>query len=210
MNGERVLLLLALCSIHRSNDVTAESVKGGESVKGVVAYLTSESKDDVRMLLHSLQLLQLNLLSRFPYDVIVFHDGLSDDDQSELRLAGPRTLHFELIKLPGIPACLNEVKLQERVNGAALHRASLVSRRSSGARNKSEVGYRYTNRWVHGLMGEESAFDPYDFAMRLDTDSFLIDPVEIDPFEAMAEGGHAISIAHVMCPLARVMCARFA
>ncbi len=48
MNGERVLLLLALCSIHRSNDVTAESMKGGESVKGVVAYLTSESKDDVR------------------------------------------------------------------------------------------------------------------------------------------------------------------
>ena len=195
MNGD--FLLLALCCIGPwSNRVTAESVSRAENIKGVVAYLTSESKGDVSMLMHSLRLLQLNFLERFPYDVIVFHDGLSADDQSEILSAGPKAIRFEEIKLPGLPACLNATHLQEHVDRAAVHRASLVAQRGSGARNKSEIGYRYTNRWVHGLMGYERAFDLYDFAMRLDTDSFLVDAVDVDPFEAMAEGGHAIAIEH--------------
>ena len=150
------------------SSTSVESVESVGSAKGVIAYLTSESADDVRMLKHSLRLLQTNLLARFEYPVIVFHDGLSEADQSEIRAAGPKALWLEQIKLPGLPSCLNENDLQERINRAALHRASLVVQRSNGARDKSQIGYRYTNRWVHGLMGYERAFDPYDFVMRLE------------------------------------------
>ena len=178
------------------------SVGSVGSAKGVIAYLTSESADDLRMLKHSLRLLQTNLLARFEYPVIVFHDGLSEAEQSEIRAAGPQALWLEQIKLPGLPSCLNENDLQERINRAALHRASLIVQRSNGARDKSQIGYRYTNRWVHGLMGYERAFDPYDYVMRLDTDSFLINPVDVDPFKALAEGGHAVAIPHVCCQFA--------
>jgi hypothetical protein len=181
-------LLVALCCLCCAC-TTTDSAE--DSVKGVVAYLTSESREDLRMLRHSLRLLQTNFLARFPYPVIVFHDGLSDADQTEIRSAGPEALRFAQIKLGGLPSCLSEVLLQERIDRAASHRASLVGQRTYGsARNKSQIGYRYTNRWVHGLMGEERAFDRYDMVMRLDTDSFLVNLVDVDPFATMAKGGH--------------------
>jgi hypothetical protein len=139
--------------------------------------------------LYLVQLLQQNLLARFAYPVIIFHDGLSDAQASKIRAAGPAAIRFELINLRVLPPCLSEGRLEQLIGNLAVDDPTS---QLAQARNKKDLGYRYMIRWW-GWIGELSALGPYDFVMRLDTDSFLINPVAVDPFMAMAEGGHAIT-----------------
>ncbi len=59
-----------------------------EGIKGVIVYLVSPRPADVADLCHSLRLLHANFFQVFArcYDVIVFHDGLSDTQISRIKV----------------------------------------------------------------------------------------------------------------------------
>ena len=116
---------------------------GATGVRGVVVYLSSDRTEDVRSLMHSLHLLHLNLLSRFEYPVIVFHDGLSAEQRQAIRSASPARVSFEHIGLHELPSCLDASALQAAIDTAALHKASLSGRNTGDARNRSEIGCRF-------------------------------------------------------------------
>ena len=173
-------LPFALCYVCTVTDSTSR--RGG----GAIAYLCSAHEQDVHMLTHSLQLLQQNMLARFERPVIIFHDGLSDVQQLKIRSAGPAAISFESINLRVLPSCLSEDRLRQLIgNQTVVERASHVRH----VRDKKDIGYRYMIRWVAGGMAAHPALDPYEYVMRLDSDSFLINPMAVDPFEAMADGG---------------------
>lgn len=44
-------------------------------------------------------------------------------------------------------------------------------------------------RWYAGVMAEHRSLDGFDYYMHMDTDSFLVGPVEVDPFAVMDDGG---------------------
>ena len=126
-----------------SSDGASEGARamGASGVRGVVVYLSSDRMEDVRSLMHSLHLLHVNLLSRFPYPVIVFHDGLSEEQRQTIRSASPASVGFEHIDLHELPSCLDPAALQTAIDTAALHKASLSGRNTGDARNRSEIGY---------------------------------------------------------------------
>jgi len=47
------------------------------------------------------------------------------------------------------------------------------------------VGYRHMCRWYAGLIFQHEALQGYDYVWRLDTDSFILAPIEHDPFEVL-------------------------
>ena len=52
-------------------------------------------------------------------------------------------------------------------------------------------------RWYAGVMAEHRSLDGFDYYMHMDTDSFLVGPVEVDPFAVMDDGGCAPSVPSV-------------
>ena len=114
-----------------------------DGVRGVVVYLSSNCSEDVRLLMHSLHLLHVNFLSRFPYPVIVFHDGLSQLQRTMIRSVSSASVGFEYVNLRDLPACLNTNKLQQRIDNERAQRSADWD----DWRDKTDMGYRYMIRW---------------------------------------------------------------
>ena len=140
--------------------------------KAVITYLIGRRSEHYLDLIDSLIALELHFLSRFPYPVIIFHEGLGPDEMERLRLIYEQVVFHRLDRsflFP--PDHIDQSKVPSMIGGHAT------------------VGYRHMCRFFSGTMFRYPLLAAYDWFWRLDSDSFILGPLSFDPFRRMAEGG---------------------
>lgn len=143
---------------------------------GVIIYLTC--KKDLWVFVHSLRMLYVNYNKQFSYPVVVFHDDLTKMDIAGIynHLIGvlgymPQNLSFEQISFT-LPSHIS--------TNPEMYNPSL---------DKYRLGYRFMCDLFAGKIYNHPALTKYDWCMRLDSDSFLISPINYDMFERMSNEG---------------------
>ncbi len=132
-------------------------------------YLTIGDERHRAMMAESLKLLQKNLTGRHPYPVIVFHEGdLKSSDLEDWRKICPTVGLRQIDMTP--PAWIDP----------ADHPTWAMPRRFG-------VGYRSMCRFFAVQIFD--LLDGFDWYMRLDDDSFILSPIEEDPFDFLADRG---------------------
>ena len=179
-------------------------------VNGVIVYLVSPRATDVADLSHSLALLDQNLFQVFErcYDIVIFHDGLSQAQMLRIRHSAPsctNRVRIRLVDLMDVPARARAHAAEAAkhahhqtgdTRGAVDDRGGAVSSASGmnlakHAQRGSYAGlggYRYMCRFMAGAVFAHESLASYDFYMRLDSDSYLVGKMTLDPFEEMARG----------------------
>jgi len=144
-------------------------------VNGAVVYLCCSGEEEVEDLELSLILLAKYFTSQYPaYPVIVLHDYLTDGHL--------RRLHTLLAATPLRPRYVE--LLPDQWQGAT---PSDVD--PSVKIFRYGMGYRHMCRLFSGpLLASLPALAPFDWLLRLDTDSFLLGPVTRDPFQVVSFG----------------------
>ena len=129
------------------------------------------------MLKFSLILLQRNFLNRFSYPVIIFHEDFTEKEKAYLR---NDVASLSFIKLSSF---------QDIYSNASISKNDIKSwvEGEDGGRKGASVGYRNMCRFYSYPMLIHEALADYDYYWRFDDDSFLIDKLEYDPFQKMAE-----------------------
>jgi alpha 1,2-mannosyltransferase len=112
------------------------------------------------------------------YPVLVFHDDLNRVAMSSLMVA----LHRELGFMPKIN--FEELKWEM---------PSWVSpdpSKYTTSLNEFWMGYRHMCRFYSGGIYRHPSMAQYDWYWRLDSDSYILSPVDYDPFQRMADNGY--------------------
>jgi len=132
----------------------------------VIVYLTQPKR--IEQMVRSLSLLQRNFLDKFPYPVVVFHEGdIVDDYVDRMRIACP-TVRFRTVSLEVPPWIDRPSTAWEWWPGFS-------------------TGYRSMCRFFAITLPDQ--IRGYDWYMRLDDDSFITSPIREDPFEYLADNG---------------------
>lgn len=139
----------------------------------VITYLIGRKREHWLDLLDSLRSLALHLLARWPYPVVIFHEGLSAEDMERLRQIYPQLSFHRLDKSFLFPP--NHVNLS--------HVPKIIGGHAS-------VGYRHMCRFFSGSMFNYPLLAQYEWWMRMDSDSFLLGDVQVDPFARMRDNGY--------------------
>jgi len=130
-----------------------------------VVYLAQARQ--LTLLSRSLTQLQRNMLNRFPYPVMIFHEGdFTRPNESMLQKICPTAEFHEIDISP--PA---HIDVEQKHTWTAIHRFS--------------VGYRNMCRFF--ALGLYPRIRDLDYYMRLDDDSIIGSPVKRDPFVTMAQ-----------------------
>merc|ERR1712232_545948 len=134
-----------------------------QTLRAAIHYITAETERDLTDIVRSLA----SLWSRFnrwhDYPIIVFHEGLSEEALRRIIYASENRVWFVLL------ASFKEVPPEWAAS----------SRESA---QEFSVGYRAMIRWRSGPMFLEPALADFDYAMTLDTDSYLPAELAADPF----------------------------
>ena len=179
-------------------------------VNGVIVYLVSPRATDVADLSHSLALLDQNLFQVFErcYDIVIFHDGLSQAQMLRIRHSAPSCtsrVRIRLVDLMDVPskARAHAAEAAKHANDPNGNTRGGVEDRGGAASTASDMnfakhvqrglyaglgGYRYMCRFMAGAVFAHESLASYDFYMRLDSDSYLVGKMTLDPFEEMARG----------------------
>lgn len=145
-----------------------------EKVRGVILFLCCGDQTELQELHHALGSLARHYTRRFPHPVVIFHDMLTPTNETTLTSAygAASPLSFERIELAfpdSFPA-----EARDRVP-SKLHLAG----------HAWGMGYRHMSRFFsHGLFNL-SAMQGYEYYLRLDADSFLLEDVREDLFVRM-------------------------
>lgn len=145
--------------------------------KAAIVYLTRCR--DAHMLIHSLLLLYKNFNGKYRYPVVIFHDDLGELDISNVLgyltgcLGYVPNITFEKLSFE-LPAWITSDPAAYSVDGPhpTLH--------------QFPMGYRHMCRFFSGMIFEHPALRSYQYYMRLDSDSFILSPIDTDLFETMA------------------------
>ena len=122
-------------------------------------------------LIHSLQLLQRNYLDRFPTDVLVFHEG-----------AFPQQLQLQQNMVESAsPHCAGVPIKWVRV----FHQTPPDVGLSRIDTSRFSLNYRHMIRFMMNELFRHPALDGYDYLCRIDTDSFIQSPVQLNIFDEM-------------------------
>lgn len=133
----------------------------------VISYLVGLENQDIIDLDKSLYLLFYNFNHDAKYPVVIFHESnLTKEIQQYLEMRYD-DLDFIEIELK-TPDHIDLKSLPEIVAG-------------------SKIGYRNMIRFVSLPMYVHEKIKDYEYYWRIDTDSFLLDHIEKDPFEVMKE-----------------------
>jgi hypothetical protein len=120
--------------------------------------------------------------SRYKYPIVIFHEGdYTPEVQAFLRGASSGSVNFEVLELDYVPTIYRNLSGE----GAALITAY--------------NGYKNMCRFFSGQFFEHPALLKYNYYWRLDTDSFLLEPVPYDVFKFMHKnkyvyGWHTLQI----------------
>jgi len=196
-------------------ELRAERRRGG--VNGVIVFLVSPREGDVADLSHSLELLDANFFEVFErcYDVVIFHDGLSQQQQGRIQSSTLCPLRLAAIDLRDLPPTAakhaeqaQRAARQSRAgaandgrhdHGSPARKAEHGGSQAGGNRPQEALladqpgstgykfaerealgglgGYRYMCRFFAGAVFELDILNPYEYYMRLDSDSYLIGQV---------------------------------
>ena len=149
--------------------------------KAAIVYLTRQR--DLWMFVHSLKLLYKNFNNQYNYPVVVFHDDVQQIQVSAVLMEMNKylgripNLKFERLNLDVPEEVSKDIFKYDHPDG---HPISL---------NHFSFGYRSMCRFFSGLVMNHTAMKPYKYYMRMDSDSFMLSPIEIDPFEYMSKYG---------------------
>jgi alpha 1,2-mannosyltransferase len=133
---------------------------------------------DLPILHRSIALLHKNFKYAREYPIVVFHDDLNQVAKSSLMVS----LHRELGMMPRITF--------EELKWEIPSWVSTDPSRYSTSLNEFWMGYRHMCRFYSGGMYRHPSLAQYDWYWRLDSDSYILSPVEYDPFQRMADSGY--------------------
>lgn len=146
---------------------------------GIIIYMSRQR--DVPLLFHSLYLLYKNFNAKYKYPVIVFHDDIQMITRSQILLELNKAFGF----VPNIKFEELIFKFPDHVSqDPSLYTVSL---------SQFPIGYRHMCRFHSGEIYRHSSLMQYDWYMRLDSDSFILSPVDFDIFDHMEENGYEYS-----------------
>lgn len=157
-------------------------------IKAVIYFLTRRSR--VLRMQVALQSLYDNFYAEYPhYHVLIFHDDLSERDQSRMQKSVPAMpLKFVRIHLR-LPVHLSE----ESVPALVTHCSP----------NSSTIGYRHMIMFhatgIHSyLLDKANGFSDAEYVLRLDDDSLLTAPVGYDLFKLMRENNFSYGFVNTV------------
>lgn len=129
-------------------------------MRGAILYLARSRQSDITQLIRSLRLLRRNFLSRFPYPVIIFHEEIGKSDQAKIENACQVNVEFVQLRFhrPDWMSPGEEVGLEWR------------------------IGYCHMCKWFADDIFEHPRLAELDWYMRLDVDSYILAPINYDPF----------------------------
>lgn len=127
---------------------------------GCICYLVRNTAKDLKDFLESLCLLRDNYISRFPCNVLAFHEDI------------PKEVLDDIIRKSGIPIQFHLVffKVPDGVKPNVSGR---------------DLGYRHMCHFFANDIFHLPQLDPFEYYCRLDTDSKILSPVKFDLFEWM-------------------------
>lgn len=135
---------------------------------------------DIPLLYRSLILLYKNVKCSKNYPVVVFHDDINQVNISRLMVE----LHRSLGYMPDLSFEYLEFKFPDGFK----FDESLVDHETS--LNEFKLGYRHMCRFqCHGIYAHPRLMN-YDYYWRLDSDSFILGPVDFDVFDQLFENNY--------------------
>ncbi|KAF4691427.1 hypothetical protein FOZ62_003751, partial [Perkinsus olseni] len=147
--------------------------------KAVIHYLVPDRRAEIRELAFALGNLWEMYNHRRDIPVIIFHDGLSLASRKQLVEASENRLWFVYVEFDSIPShVLEEMEPQP-----------------------SSLGYRKAIRWRSWPIYNEECWRRYDYALTLDTDSYL--PGQWDNEEDVFDYMHARNLTAVFTHFGR-------
>eukprot|EP01059_Diplonema_ambulator_P029956 TRINITY_DN499_c0_g1_i8.p1 TRINITY_DN499_c0_g1~~TRINITY_DN499_c0_g1_i8.p1 ORF type:complete len:653 (+),score=144.56 TRINITY_DN499_c0_g1_i8:1234-3192(+) len=143
-------------------------------VNGVIIYMDSKRKPIEK----ALALVQENFLACWPYPVHVFKEGVTQKYKDNIRAVTTSRVTFtEIGHLFDIPP-----------NNISMQTADFWIKVKKYGRGH-HFGYRMMCRFFSGIFAQYTFLKQYDYYWRLDTDSWIREPVLVDPFRHMAVKG---------------------
>lgn len=148
----------------------------------VIVYLTRQK--DLWIFIHSIKYLYRNFNNVHNYPVVVFHDDVTGVDISNIMVQ----LHHQLGYVPNIKFEKLSFVLPDNISSDPAkyihpsgHPISL---------SNFPIGYRHMCRFYALDIVNHAAMKPYRYFMRMDSDSFLLSSISIDPFQRMKDSGY--------------------
>lgn len=137
------------------------------TTRAVIMYLSGSTPKMVDDLKLSLSRLDEHFNDQFKYPVIIFHEDFDEARMRDICEATRSTLQFEKVEFE-IPDFLNSTEI-----------------------DKVRIGYRHMCRFMSSAIYLQPSLKDYDWAWRLDTDSFLLGKIDYDIFRFMQEHDYA-------------------
>lgn len=159
--------------------------------KAAIVYLTRYQ--DLWEFIPSLKLLYKNFNTKYNYPVIVFHDDLTPQVISSILMEMNRYLGH-------VPNVKFERMSLDVPSWVSLDPTKYVHPEGYPiSLQHFSMEYRVMCRFFAGAIVNHPALKDYKYYMRIDSDSYLLSHIQVDPFDYMAEGGyHYMDCA---CPL---------
>jgi len=130
-------------------------------------------KRDLPVLFRSLCLYCINFKCALDYPIVLFHDDLNKQDMAQLRVE----LHKELGYIPNLQFEFLEFKMPEGISAdPAKYTVSL---------NEFWMGYRHMCNFHCWGIYDHPKLKQYEYYWRLDSDSYLLNPILYDVFQHM-------------------------
>jgi hypothetical protein len=141
-------------------------------MNAAIVYLTR--KQDINLLVRSLRLLNNFFIDKFQYPVIILEDDLDNTDKEQIKLS------------------LNDIKIKnfiqfENISFSLPHSLSLDSSLYHPPLDEFKMGYRSMCHFFAGEIFNHKLLQKYDWIWRLDSDSYILNPIDYDPFEYMKQ-----------------------
>lgn len=141
-------------------------------MNAAIVYLTK--RNDINVLLKSLYLLNNFFIEKYNYPVIILEDDLDDADKEKIKFALSKTKIVNLIQFEKIQFNLpSSLSMDLNLYDPPLDRF--------------KIGYRSMCQFFSGEIFKNKIFEKYDWIWRLDSDSFILNEINYDPFVYMKE-----------------------
>lgn len=148
-------------------------------MRNCIVYLVRTSEEDLENLNRSLSLMDAHLLSKTKNtDVILFHEPSFVDYKSRVTPVQNGKVIFQQVEFKAPPEGTPEIfphPIPEQVAKGNLG---------------FSIGYRHMCWFFAGGMYEQPIMAGYKYYLRLDTDSYILSPLNYDIFELMEKGGY--------------------
>jgi len=161
----------------------------------VICYLTQNTDVRRTYLKTSLYFLFKYFNAKYRYPIIIFHEGDYDNDSQQDILMSIRSTCRDLVSFQALDP--NDFKLPSHIDKEKLQRCLDIKPQPTPYwRNEK---YRLMCRWW--LMEFPKYVKNYDYAMRLDDDSFIEEPIKHDLFEwaKNKDLDYASNFIHIDC-----------